>query len=244
MDYSKLLGIFSRGNQQLPPGVAKLLRRTDKPEKVLLGIDTLLAENQVKLKKLKREFTTLEFNEREEKKKIEAGGLSERAENFVLDNLSRLDMRLKSIEGEMGVLSTNINMLTMLEGKVKEGQAMALSGFSEEQIEEILLDHGERKETYQQKVGVTDLSDEYDPLQAQRDARREQMKAKIIADKLARESPEKGETEAIESESVVKESVVKESVVKETVAEETAAEESEQPKQARKESAPRKLEME
>ena len=183
MDFSKVLGFFKRDNKELPPGVDKLLRRTDKPDRLLEGIDKLLAENHVKLKKLKREFTTLESNEQQEKAKIISGELSERAEGFVLDNLARLDIRLKSIEGEMNVLTTNINVLTTIEGKVKEVQAMALTGLTEEQIEEVLLDHDEKKVKYGETVGAVQLDDQYDALQLQRDAAREELKAKILAEK-------------------------------------------------------------
>ncbi len=229
VDFSKLMGMFRRGNNELPPGVEKLLRRADRPEDILQGIDHLLAENQVRLKRLRREFTSLESQEREERLKIEAGDLSERGENFVLDNLGRLDMRLKSIEGEMGVLTNNINALTMIEGKVKESQAMALSGFSDDQIEQILLDHSEKKEAYHELLSTTEVADEYDPLRAEQEARRQEMKAKIMAEKASRETNQQQEETA------------QESADQEASPAETTAEESEQ---VREQTPRRELEME
>lgn len=185
----KILERLFGKRSKLPRGVEKLLRKTEDPDALLQAIDRLMTENKVRLEQLRRDAFALDASRASEVKKIESGDLSERMENLILDNISRLEGQLDALEGEMRILTTNLEALTSLEGKIREVRAMTLKGFSDEQIEKVLLGHAESKEAYLETVAgaEVEVDGDYDGLAAERERKRAALKAKIMAGKAERE---------------------------------------------------------
>lgn len=183
-----LMRLFARRKSELPPGVPGLLAKSDQPEAVLSGIDKLLTENQVRLEKLRQEAFKLEATRAAEVAKVERGAMGERVEALILDQIGRIETTLSRLDGEMRIVTRNLETLSKVEGRIREVQAMALKGFSEEQIEAIILDHAEKKERYLETVGAADVDDDYDPLAQEQEAKRAELKRKILAQQSAREA--------------------------------------------------------
>lgn len=184
MNFAKL---FGRKKEEVPREIAKLLEDTEDPDRLLDGIDRLLAENDVRLQKARNKAFELEGRRGLAVEKIESAELSERMEALTLDEIAKLEAQLDAFEGEMRILTRNIEALTGIYAKLREAKAMALKGFSEEQIEEIILAHGEKKDEYMQAVNAADIDAEYDALKAEQDARRQALKARILAGKKQRD---------------------------------------------------------
>jgi hypothetical protein len=182
-----LTKLFRRSQSELPGDVGRLLASSKDPDAMLAGIERLLTENRVKLERLRRDCFTIEASRAAEVARIERGDLSDRMESLVLDNIAHLESQMDSIEGEMRIYVSNINSFTFAEGKIREIRAMKLRGFSEQQIEGILLDHAEQREEHLAAIASYDLVGESeDPLRLQQEKRRAEIKAKILKQQLQR----------------------------------------------------------
>jgi hypothetical protein len=107
-------------------------------KELLEGLDKQLTRNEVETRKLQKEITNIETQERDLVARV-AGGIAEpRQKKFTLQQIQLLRKQMDNVDQRLAILHKNMTLHLNLIGKVQAMEAMQLQGVTEPTIEQVL----------------------------------------------------------------------------------------------------------
>lgn len=152
----RLKQLFQRS--EIPRDARDLINNAGNVRDLLDGLDKLITQNEVEVRKVNDEMAALEEVESREISKVRSGELPDRSKNNVLRQIQRLRKQMDNLEERQRIYNRNINLQIDLVGRVQALDAMELRGVEEDKIDDILADYEDELGRYQGVMDSENLS--------------------------------------------------------------------------------------
>lgn len=136
------------GRHDVPPETQSLFEKAGSADEVLYKLDTHLTRNQVEFKKLEKQISRLEDLEQSEISKIKNGEVTGRQKDNALMTIRRLRQQLDSCLARQRIFDKNMILHINLINRIRDVQAMQLSGVDEDEIDSIIYEFDENWDRY------------------------------------------------------------------------------------------------
>lgn len=146
----------------VPSGAKKVFDEAKNPEELISGLERLMNVNEGEVNKIEASIDLTETLLGSEEGRVRAG-MGPRLERAALLKVKRVRKQLSIHESLLRIHEKNLDLLQTLVGKIREVQAMRLSGIDETKIDEILLAYEESRDAEEERdislrEGLTEAS--------------------------------------------------------------------------------------